>query len=329
MYETDRREREIVSERNNIEPPLENKIIDVTVMMPFVPLPLWSPFYCASDQGYYADEGLNVIITYSSYGTMDSLKQLAAKKVDFGYGGDEGVIIARSQDIPVVAVHKTINRAPFYILSKPEKNIMKPEDLIGKKIATPGAGATVTILTKVVLNKAGLDYNDVEFVFAGAGIIPALVQDQVDAMTGYVPQKVVIENMGHDVNMINTSDYTDLGKIYIFTNEKMIQENPEIVTKFVAATQKGLEYSIAHPEEVADAYIKYNPEAAEKRDLHSAIWKAMVERGFDKDTNGNPIFHLPSEDNWAEKQNQMFDVGAINKKTDISKMFTDEFYQTK
>ncbi len=326
MYETDRREREIVSERNNIEPPLENKIIDVTVMMPFVPLPLWSPFYCASDQGYYADEGLNVIITYSSYGTMDSLKQLAAKKVDFGYGGDEGVIIAKSQDIPVVAVHKTINRAPFYILSKPEKNIMKPEDLIGKKIATPGAGATVTILTKVVLNKAGLDYNDVEFVFAGAGIIPALIQDQVDAMTGYLPQKVIIKNMGQTVNMIHTGDYTDLGKIYIFANEKMIQENPEVVRKFVAATQKGLEYSISHPEEAIDIYLKFNPDAAKDKNVSSAIWNAMLEEGFDKDTNGNPIFRLPSEDNWTEKQDQMFDVGIIDKKTPIEEMYTDKFF---
>ena len=326
MYETDRREREIVSERNNIEPPLENKIIDVTVMMPFVPLPLWSPFYCASDQGYYADEGLNVIITYSSYGTMDSLKQLAAKKVDCGYGGDEGVIIAKSQDIPVVAVHKTINRAPFYILSKPEKNIMKPEDLIGKKIATPGAGATVTILTKVVLNKAGLDYNDVEFVFAGAGIIPALIQDQVDAMTGYLPQKVIIKNMGQTVNMIHTGDYTDLGKIYIFANEKMIQENPEVVRKFVAATQKGLEYSISHPEEAIDIYLKFNPDAAKDKNVSSAIWNAMLEEGFDKDTNGNPIFRLPSEDNWTEKQDQMFDVGIIDKKTPIEEMYTDKFF---
>jgi hypothetical protein len=51
----------------------------------------------------------------------------------------------------------------------------------------------------------------------------------------------------------------------------------------------------------------------------------MVERGFDRDTNGEPIFHLPSEDNWAEKQDQMFDVGAIDKKMDVSEFYTDEF----
>ena len=305
--------------------PTEEEVTDVNVMMPDVALPLWSPFYCAVDQGYYTDEGFNVTITYTSYGTMDSLKQLAANKVDFGYGGDDGVVIARSQDMPVVAIHKTIHNSLYYIFSNPERNITTPEDLIGKKIATPSAGATVTILTKAVLHKAGLDYNNVEFVFAGAGIIPALVQDQVDAMTGYVPQKVVIENMGHDVNMINTSDYTDLGKIYIFTNEKMIQENPEIVTKFVAATQKGLEYSIAHPEEAIDIYIKFNPDAAKDRDLNLAIWKAMVEEGFDRDINGKPIYHLPSEDDWVEKQNTLYDIGMIDSKTNVSKMFTDEF----
>jgi len=105
----------------------------------------------------------------------------------------------------------------------------------------------------------------------------------------------------------------------------MIKEHPDIVRKFVRATQKGLEYSIEHPEEAVDAFIKYNPDAAEKRQLHLALWKAMAERGFDRDAQGNPIFHLPSEDDWAEKQEQMYDAGAIDKKTDVSKLYTDEF----
>jgi len=104
----------------------------------------------------------------------------------------------------------------------------------------------------------------------------------------------------------------------------MIKEHPDIVRKFVRATQKGLEYSIEHPEEAVDAFIKYNPDAAEKRQLHLALWKAMVERGFDRDAQGNPIFYLPSEDNWTEKQDQMFNLGVIDKKMDVTKFYTND-----
>ena len=37
------------------------------------------------------------------------------------------------------------------------------------------------------------------------------------------------------------------------------------------------------------------------------------------------VFYLPSKNRWAEKQDQMFDAGAIGRKTDVSKMYTDKF----
>jgi len=142
----------------------------------------------------------------------------------------------------------------------------------------------------------------------------------------YLPQKVIAESIsGTKMNEISASNYTTMGRTYLFTTEKMIKEHPDIVRKFVRATQRGLEYAVFHPEEAVDAFIKYNPDAAEKRQLHLAIWKAMAERGFDRDAQGNPIFHLPSEDEWVEKQEQMYEAGAIDKKTDVSRAYTDEF----
>jgi len=302
----------------------QSQATDVTVMMPFVPLPAWNPFYSALDQGYYADEGLNVSITYTTYGTMDSLKQLAANKVEFAYGGDEGVIIARSQDMPVVAVHRVIQHNLFGVISKREKNITELGDLLGKKVAAPGAGATVTIITKAMLYKAGFNPDNVDFVFVGAGIVPALAQDKVDAMGAYVPQKVIVRGMGYNINIINASNYTSLGNTYIYTTEKMIKDNPEVVRKFVRATQKGLEYAIANPEGATDAYIKFNPDAAKDRDLNLEIWRTFVM----EDTGGTyskDVFELPSEDNWIEKQDTLYATGVIDKKMDVSKMYTDEF----
>ena len=305
--------------------PVKKELTDVTVMMPFTPQPLWAQFYCAVDQGYYDEVGLNVDITYTTFGTMDSLKQLAANNVDFAYGGDESLIIARSQNIPIVAIQKAIHHNLLDVFSKTEKDINEPKDLIGKKVAMPSAGATVTFLTKAMLYKAGLDYNDVEFVFVGAALIPALLQNNVDAIGGYVPHKIILENMGQETKVLHTIDYTTLGKIYVFTNEKMIQENPDIVKKFTTATQKGLEFAIKYPEKATDIYLKFNPDATKNRDVSLAIWKDLSERGFSKTPKGEIIYEKPSEDDWTEKQNTLYEIGVIDKKTDVNKMFTDEF----
>ncbi|OQX84585.1 MAG: hypothetical protein B6D55_08805 [Candidatus Omnitrophica bacterium 4484_70.2] len=170
-------------------------------------------------------------------------------------------------------------------------------------------GPPITVF-KIILTKSGINFTEIEPLYVGGALISTHLAGDADAFMAYLPQKVIAESIsGTKMNEISASDYTTIGRTYLFTTEKMINEHPDIVRKFVAV----------------DAFIKYNPDAAEKRQLHLALWKAMAERGFDRDAQGNPIFRLPSEDDWAEKQEQMYDAGAINKKTDASELYTDEF----
>ena len=298
----------------------------VTLMFGFTPNVGYAPFYTAAAKGFYAEEGLNVSFQYSTEGGAGATKQVAAGKVEFGYSGDNEVMMGRLQGMSVVAVQRIIQKNLFGVYSKEELNITKPEDLIGKKVALPGPMVTATTVLKIILVKSNIRFDQIEPLYVGGAVISTHLAGDADAFGAYLPQKVVAEAIsGSKMNEISASDYTTIGRTYLFTSEKMIKEHPDIVRKFVRATQKGLEYSIEHPEEAVDAFIKYNPDAAEKRQLHLALWKAMVERGFDRDAQGNPIFHLPSEDNWAEKQEQMFNLGVIDKKTDVTKFYTNDF----
>jgi len=298
----------------------------VTLMFGFTPNVGYAPFYVAAAKGFYAEEGLNVSFQHTTEGGVGVIKTLGGGKAEFGYAGDSTVITARAQGVDMVAVQRIIQKTLFGVYSKEELNITEPHDLIGKKVAFPApVGPPITVF-KIILAKSGINFTEIEPLYVGGAIISTHLAGDADAFMAYLPQKVIAESIsGTKMNEISASNYTTMGRTYLFTTEKMIKEHPDIVRKFVRATQRGLEYAVLHPEEAVDAFIKYNPDAAEKRQLHLAIWKAMVERGFDRDAQGNPIFHLPSEDDWAEKQEQMFKVGAIDKKTDVSKMFTDEF----
>lgn len=301
----------------------------VTLMIAYTPNVGYSPFYVAAANGYYGDEGLNVGFQYTSEGAPGVLKQLSANKVEFGYGGDSAVITGRVEGMPVVAIQRIIQKNLFGIYSKEELNITKPEDLIGKKVAMPAPAGAVPTIIKVILKKEGISFSQIQPLYVGGALISTCLAGKADAMGAYLPQKVVAEVIGKTkMNEIRASNYTTIGRTYVYTTDRMIEEHPDIMRKFVRATQRGLEYAVEHPEDAVDAFIKYNPDAAEKRAMNLAIWKAMAERGFDRGANGKPIFHLPSEDNWAEKQDQMFDVGAIDKKTDVSEIYTDEFVNT-
>ena len=298
----------------------------VTLMFGYTPNVGYAPFYTAAAKGFYAEEGLNVSFQYSSEGGVGVMKQLSAGKVEFGYGGDSTVVIARTQGMPIVCVQTIIPNNLFRIIAREGSNITEPADLIGKKIVTIAPAGAVTQNIQLILHKSGIKSEDVTFIYAGGGLISTFLSGEGDAMGAYLPQQVIAESIsGEKMNVIYGKDYTTVGKTYLYTTEKMIKEHPDIVRKFVRATQKGLEYSIEHPEEAVDAFIKYNPDAAEKRELHLAIWKAMIEEGFDRDAEGNVIFKLPSDDNWIEKQDDLYIIGAIDKKIDISKAYTDEF----
>lgn len=297
----------------------------VTAMMGFVPLIQYAPFYVAVDQGYYADEGLTVSITYTSEGSMGVIKQLAANKVQFGYAGADSVIISKSKDIPVVSIYNLEPKNLFGIASKKEKDITNPENLVGKKVAIAGFGGSVYTMDRMILQEAGVDYNDVEFVAVGAGGISSLLADKVDATSVHLAQKVILDNMGVDTNIIWAKDYSNfIGSYHVVTSEQMSGDNPELVKQFVKATKRGLEYAATHPNETVDIYIKFNPDAAKDRNLQLAIWSAFVEEVWSPeqlDKVGQPFTNTQ----WEEARDILHELGMIDKKTDVSKMFTNEF----
>jgi len=124
--------------------------------------------------------------------------------------------------------------------------------------------------------------------------------------------------------VIQASDYTDMPGIQVITNEKMIKENPELVKKFVRATKKGLLDSINNPEGAIDSFIKFSPEAAEKKEFNLALWKMHINKIL-LDENGQIPNGRFSYNNWVEAQNELDDVNLLDKKTDVNKMYTDEF----
>ena len=86
--------------------PTEEKPVKVTVIMPFVPLPVWNAIYAGIENGYYAEEGLNISITYAPEGSFGAIKQVGAGNVMFGIASGDSIITARSQGIPVVAIYQ-------------------------------------------------------------------------------------------------------------------------------------------------------------------------------------------------------------------------------
>ena len=298
----------------------------VTVMMPYLPAMGMSAFYCALDQGYYAEEGLDVTILHSSEGSMGPIKQVGANKVEFGFSAGSSLITARaSEGIPVVMVYQIDQNYPFVVIALKDSGITKPEDLIGKSVAIEGAGAPTHIATKAILAKNGLDYEKVNFVPVGGAGVSSLLEKKVDAMGGHIFHVYLLRSMGkgEDINVIYARDYVNMVGNGIITSEKILKENPELVRKFVRATHRGFEFAINNPEKAVDIYIKnWAPQYAEKRDFHLGFWKELIKEVYQPDKY--PLGQMRKEQ-WEMTQDVLYDLGIIDHKIDLSKAYTTEF----
>ncbi|MCK4730621.1 MAG: ABC transporter substrate-binding protein [Candidatus Aenigmarchaeota archaeon] len=297
---------------------------DVTIMMPFVMNSEWCAFYTAINNGYYADEGLSVTMLYTSEGSFGSVKQVVSENVDFGYASGDSIIMARSKDLPIVAVYQNEHSDLFSVITKKDSPITKPSDLDGKTIAIPGPGSPPDIAAKAILKNSGVDYNNVNFVPVGAALIPTLLGGEADAIAGYIIHELILQGEGVDINVWYAKDYNaNFAGCSIITNENTLKENPELIKKFVRASNKGFKYAMDNPEKVVDAYIKnFNPDAEKFRDIELEYWERLTNEVYQPDKYPLGQFN---KDQWTMTQDTLFDLGIITKKTPISEMYTDEF----
>jgi len=295
----------------------------VTVMMPYVESSLWMPFYCAIDQGYYADEGLDVEMTYSPKGSMGPIEQVSANNIQLGYASGCSIITAKSKGLPIVAVYQIEHTNQFSILTKKDSGITKPKDLVGKSIAVAGIGSPPHLSAKAILFKSGVDVDSVTFVPVGAGSIPVLLENKTDAIGASIIQENILNSMNVETNIMYAKDYNaNLASNAIITNEITLKNNPELIKKFVRATNKGLRYAIDNPEKVIDIYIKFNPDAAKNRDFSSVSWTQVAKESIQPDKYPLGSFNKKQ---WEGTQDVLYEMKIINKKTPISEMYTDEF----
>jgi len=157
----------------------------------------------------------------------------------------------------VVYVMQWYQRYPVGVVSFAEKNLQEPADLRGKKIGIPGLFGASYIGLKAILNAGGISESDVTLDSIGFTQPEALIDKLEDAAVIYVanePNK--LKNEGYEVIVISAPEGVLIGNGLV-TNQKTIDERPEVVRAMLKATLAGIEYTIDHPEEAYEICKKF------------------------------------------------------------------------
>ncbi len=291
----------------------------ITIMLDWFPNTNHSGLYAAKDQGYYAQEGLDINIIQAAEGGNPQL--VAAGKTDFAISYQEEVTIARSQDIPVVAIAAVIQHNTSGFASPVGKNIKTPKDFEGKTYGGWGSPAETAVL-KVLMAKYGADLNKVKMVNVGSADFFASMEKGIDfswIFEGWTG--IEAKTKGMDLNFIklkNEDKVLDYYTPVIIASETKISSEPEMVKKFMKATSKGYDYAINNPDKTAAILLKSVPEL--NKDLVTAS-QSYLSKEYKSDA---PRWGEMKAEVWKNYADFMFANKLIDKQIEADKAFSNK-----
>jgi len=284
----------------------------------------YAGFYTAVDKGYYAEANIEVTLVAGGPET-NPLDEVANGNAQFGIGQGDSLIVAKTEGRDFVAVATIFRDNPLAITSLEQDNILKPEDLVGKTVGAYSLDLSgySDLLFLAFMSRTGLEKDSMQYAliedFYGANEIKS---GRMDAMSGMfaTDQQVMTRDAGDEINLMYYKDYgVDVYINTIFVTGEFMQNNPDLIERFISATMKGYQYAIENTDEAAELALTYD----EALDLayQENVMKAQIPF---IDTGSGPIGSM-DENVWNITQEILLEFDLISAPIDLSTIYTNQF----
>ena len=286
---------------------------------------LHAPFYLGLQRGYYKDEGIDLTINEGK-GSGVAMQIIAAKGDTFGMSDAGTLMLGVSKGQPVQAVMSLLNTTGFGVISLADEHIKSAKDLEGKTLAA-SPGDALTQLFPAVIAANNLDADKIKMVFMDPGAKPvAVMEKKVDALLGGIDDQVfTIRAKGFDADALG---FADLGVntvgITVHANEETIKNNPDLVKRFVRASQKAWQAAIDDPQAAVDAALKVKPDANATALLNQL--KTDIALLNSANTKGKPIGY-GAEADWEKTKELLTKYRGLETDRAATSFYTDQFVE--
>jgi NitT/TauT family transport system substrate-binding protein len=279
----------------------------------------FAPFYAAIEKGYFKDAGIEIEMDYSF--ETDGVKLVGAGELPFAVVSGEQVLLARTQGVPVTYVAAWYQQYPISVIAKSDTGVKTIQDLKGKTIGLPGLFGANYIGLRALLFSAGLKESDVKLEEIGFNQVELVAAGKQNIVVGYTANEPIqLKAQGFDVTELRVADSVQLAANGILASEKVIVENPKLVSAFVGAFLKGLKYTIENPDDAYALSATYIPNFA---DLDQTVQKEILATSIDMWKTERLGYSDPQA--WENMQHILLEMGLVTEKMDLSKAFTNQF----
>ncbi len=296
---------------------------EVNVVLDWYPNAIHTFLYTAIERGYFAEEGLDVKIHFPA-NDNDALALVAAGKAEIGMYYQQDVIQAvANQGTGIKSIGAIVQSPLNVILSLKDKNITKPEDLVGKTI---GYGGTVLseALVKCMMENVGADASDVNMINVGFELMSSMTTGNVDATIGCLVNHEVpqLEEEGFDVNYFSVSGYgiPNYYEEVFLTNNDLLENEPEVVAGFLRAAKKGFDDFKADPD--GCLAILMNNQNEENFPLTQSVEEQSCATLIPLMETEDAAVLTQTDECWQENIDWMLENQLIDKAVDVSDVMT-------
>ncbi|MCX7207098.1 MAG: ABC transporter substrate-binding protein [Proteobacteria bacterium] len=208
-------------------------------------------YYAAKEKGYYEQAGLNVEIKAAMPG-VDPMLEVLSGRADFGTG-TSSLLLARKVGKPVVVLGVIFQHSPYALIALEKKPLQSIHDLTDKRIMIEPLAEELL----AYLKREGIALDSLKLL-AHNFKTDALMGGGVDAISAYLTNEPFILDQAGVKYQIYTprSVGIDFYGDNLFTSEQQIKQNPERVKAFRAASLRGWEYAMAHPDEIIELILR-------------------------------------------------------------------------
>jgi NitT/TauT family transport system substrate-binding protein len=296
----------------------------LTVGLTYVPNIQFAPFYAAQALGYYRDAGLDV--TFHHHGASeDEFGALVAGREDAIFASGDEIAGVNAHNVPVVDVATVFTRYPVVVIVPADSSIQSAADLRGHTIGVPGQYGATYIGLLSLLASAGLAPSDVKIQSIGYTQVPALVTHKVDAVMGYANNEpLLIQKAGMNVRTLDVNNTEHpLVSNGLAALSSVLASRGDDIKKLVAATLKGVQYVVAHPQDAVNLSKAFVPGLDTGSNAADALAVLQATSPFLQTVGPKAGYNDPAS--WSGMVSFLTSQGQLSGPVDASKIYSNNY----
>ena len=271
---------------------------EVTLLMDWFPQGNQSGYWQAQFDNQYHDD---VKITIKSGGPkINTTAAVASGQAEFGLQASDSVMLANSKGAGLKGIFVSLNHVPYTLVFHPNTGVNSVKDLDGRPFAVK-MGVTYWKWVKHTYQLNAVK----EFPLTGdLGLFARTPQQFQQGYSLFLPARLAAKGVASEQITVESLGYRPYS--VLFTTDKMIKENPELVQTVVDRLSISFPKSLVDPKPTRDFILSKSKKV--NAEIHNNALELMKSDFLPKDWSK---IGCQDPNRWVELANQMKEVNVL------------------